>query len=336
MAPASNQRRGRGRPPGPAESAEEEAARQAWSTYLDALAPYLVTMLVTPLVDARGAPDSLVDLHEQVERAFGITPAFLKKHVYLSKANLAEGRWWTLVLHQLAHSDTTHLVNNMLSIVLHGKKVHKRLGTQTFYTLLVGGATAAGYLHVLGKREELNAFTQVQGLLPRNPFGDASRAGRWYDATVNRFAGFVAPRVSIPAIGASGGACCLMGASVVINLEELVAVAADLARIRGSRTTSAEREVVLRRSVVRFVFIGANLFSLCSCFASELQQAKPKSGDMVNHRSHVDGFVIGGVFYLAWRYGPGAWARLKGQFGGAGNGGGGNGGSGGTSDNIWE
>lgn len=308
---------GRGRPPGPAESAEEASQKAAWTAYLDAIAPYVVAVVATPLLDPRGAPRALIDLHRHMEE-LGITDAWMQKHVYLSQANLSAGRWWTLALHQLAHSSMEHLSNNIVTIVLFGKAVHRRVGTEGTYALLVGGATACGYFHIVGEREASQIYTGVAGLLPSNPFGEASRVGNWYNATVDRFAGFVtqriAPRVSIPAIGASGGACCLMGASVVINLEELVDTVRDLSQAR--RRGQQEREVVLRRSVVRLVFVGINLFSLGSCFANELAQVKPRRGDRINHRSHVDGFLIGGVGYLALRYGPRIWARLKGQRGG--------------------
>lgn len=138
----------------------------------------------------------------------------------------------------------------------------------------------------------------------------------------------IAPRVSIPAIGASGGACCLMGASVVINVEEVVDTVRDLCRARHS--TPQEREVVLRRSTVRLVLAGISLFSLGSCFASELALVRPRRNDKINHRSH--GFLIGGVCYTALRYGPRVWARLKGQRGGRGESRRGNA----QSDNIWE
>lgn len=243
---------------GPAADAEEEARRRAWSTYLDAIAPYLILLVCTPFYDPRGAPRELLELHARLE-ACGLTRDFLAANVYLSRANLEAGRWWTLVLHQFAHSDLEHLMNNVLTIVLFGRPVHRRVGTRALYALLLGGSTAAGYLHILGRREESHVFAGVQGLLPRNPFGGATRAGRWYDASVSRFAGWLSPRVarhvSIPAIGASGGACCLMGASVVIQLEELVGTAGDL--IRARRRGPAEREVVLRRSLVRLVFVGA-------------------------------------------------------------------------------
>lgn len=73
-----------------------------------------------------------------------------------------------------------------------------------------------------------------------------------------------------------------------------------------------------RIHTIHTINAGANLYSLASCFVNELQQVKPRRGDRVNHRSHVDGFLIGGVFYVAWRYGPRLWARLKGQRGGGG------------------
>ncbi len=86
---------------------------------------------------------------------------------------------------------------------------------------------------------------------------------------------------------------------------------------------------------------GFNLLSLGSCFLRELAMTKPRRGDRVNHRSHVDGFMIGAAFYCAWRYGPRVWARLKdcrtGGRGGSsvqsrGGGGGGDGGS----ESIWD
>lgn len=237
----------------------EAAARETWARYLEALAPYITALIVTPLLDPAGAPPSLRELHAQLWEV-GITPPWMAKHVYLSDMNLEAGRWWTLVLHQFAHSDINHLSNNLLSIVLFGRSVHERLGsTEAFYALLVGGATATGYLQVLGKREEGQRFADLQGLLPRLPLGDASKAGRWYAATVDRFAGFMtrqlAPVLPIPALGASGGACCLMGASVVVNVEELVDMASKLLRVR--RRSREEQQVVLKRSAVRLVLTSA-------------------------------------------------------------------------------
>jgi membrane associated rhomboid family serine protease len=148
------------------------------------------------------------------------------------------------------------------------------------------------------------------------------------ETTVDRFAGWMSSRVAphIPVIGASGGACCLMGASVVIQVEELWDTASDL--VKAQRRSREERTVVVRRSLVRLVCIGANLLSLASCFAHELQQIKPKRGDRVNHRSHVDGFMIGGALYVAWRYGPRVWLRLKKNRPSSG--------SGGSSQSIWD
>lgn len=179
---------GRGRPPGPAASAEEASQRAAWTAYLDALAPYIIAVMATPLLDPHGAPRTLIDLHDRMKE-LGITTAWMQKHVYLSQANLDAGRWWTLLLHQFAHSDVEHLSNNLISIVVYGKGVHRRVGTEATYALIVGGATACGYLHILGKREAGQIYAGVAGLLPPNPFGEASRAGSWYNATIDRFAG---------------------------------------------------------------------------------------------------------------------------------------------------
>jgi len=243
---------------GPAEGAAAEADEQAWSDYLEMLAPYVVALMLVPLGDPRGAPRSLLELHEQV-RDVGVTREWLRKHAYLSQANFDAGRWWVLVLHQFTHSDVSHLSNNLATIVMFGRGVHKRLGTRrAFYTLLLGGGALCGYADVLGKKHRLDAqvFAEVQGVLPRIG-SPTSRAGRWYDATMDRFAGWMTSYIGphIATIGASGGACCLMGASVVINIEELADATSELVGAR--RRSPAEREVVLRRSVVRLGFIGA-------------------------------------------------------------------------------
>jgi membrane associated rhomboid family serine protease len=103
------------------------------------------------------------------------TKTEMQKYVYLSREGIQNGYLWQLLSFQFLHGNVIHLLVNLLGIYLVGRELEGALGKASFLKLYFGTGVAGGILHV------------VCALVWRKYF-------------------------DVPVIGASAGACGLMGA----------------------------------------------------------------------------------------------------------------------------
>ncbi len=66
------------------------------------------------------------------------------RNVALSRRNINEGRYYTLLSSAFAHADLGHLGLNMLTLYFFGGNLISALGTKRFTTLYFAGALVSG------------------------------------------------------------------------------------------------------------------------------------------------------------------------------------------------
>lgn len=74
---------------------------------------------------------------------------FMREHFRVSLPAVLSGRVWTLLTMGFSHSDTSHLVWNMVMLFIFGREIGRSLGTNRLLHLYVMGAIVASLGHLL-------------------------------------------------------------------------------------------------------------------------------------------------------------------------------------------
>lgn len=218
--------------PGPPDA---PSPRKTWANYLDMLLPLVTGFLVVPLEETHDAPQWLRKLYALSP----VTPKFAHEHLVFSRSAWTEGRYYTAVTHCFSHENPSHLFNNLSSLVFAGKKVFAHTANAfEFYLIFFSSVGASAYLTTL--KDELQLMPMAESLVPRNPFPSSwRRLHGWYDnkaGKVTRSANhFLSQYVTYR--GASAGVFGLIGASAVIQVEELWAWGHEMWVIYRERTS---------------------------------------------------------------------------------------------------
>lgn len=69
-------------------------------------------------------------------------PNALDKDFVLSKRNIKEGRWWTMITHTFNHENLSHLFGNMFTVYFFGSNIAMAYGPVTFAALWIGAGVA--------------------------------------------------------------------------------------------------------------------------------------------------------------------------------------------------
>lgn len=263
--------------------------------YLAAFAPLAAAMLAVPtLEEARQGFLSW-------PRPVLLEPAELRRshhHLSLTEASLREGRWWTLVSYMFLHQDEGHMAGNLLSVFASGRDVYRTAGTLGLYTVFLVSGAAAG-ANRWGRLRQLEA--QLAGAAPRLPksISDWVPEGvqSWVDIGIARVAKSSAPLLTELSsdLGASGGACGVMGFSLGLALERLLDSwgfwprGGSATAPTGQRTGGSLFAVLVALDCTHFL---VREWRLC-CGSDGLTG--------VGHACHLTGFATGLGLLVAWR-----------------------------------
>lgn len=225
---------------------------KSWAGYLDLILPLITGFLIVPLEDTRGAPRWLEELYALSP----VTRKFAHEHLVFSRSSWAEGKWYTALTYCFSHENLSHLFNNITSLIFAGTKVYAHTANAfEFYLIFFSSVSASAYLTT--RKDELQLMSVAQSFVPRNPFPSSwRRLHGWYDGkadNVTRSANhFLSQFVKYR--GASCGVFGLIGASAMIQVEEVWAWGRDMwvAAYQGTPAASA----TWRRLGIRFLFLG--------------------------------------------------------------------------------
>jgi membrane associated rhomboid family serine protease len=71
-----------------------------------------------------------------------------RQNFELSRQNVKEGRWWTLITHTLAHGNWLHLIVNMMALWSVGRPIVLLYGPVTFVSVWLAAGVGGGYLGI--------------------------------------------------------------------------------------------------------------------------------------------------------------------------------------------
>lgn len=280
---------------------------KTWANYLDVLLPLVTGFLVVPLEDAHDAPQWLRELYALSP----VTPKFAHEHLVFSRSAWTEGRYYTAVTHCFSHENPSHLFNNISSLVFAGKNVYTHTAnTFEFYLIFFSSVGASAYLTTL--KDELQLMPMAQSFVLRNPFPSSwRRLHGWYDnkaGKVTRSANHFLSQYVIYR-GASAGVFGLIGASAVIQVEELWAWGHEMWMIYRQKTSVDS--TTWRRLGLSFLGLGYNFCSLYGMIKGEYLLRSTNDG--IGHSFHIDGFVSGAIIYVGVRCAEGVTKYAKGR-----------------------
>mmetsp|Transcript_43686 Transcript_43686/g.120939 ORF Transcript_43686/g.120939 Transcript_43686/m.120939 type:complete len:307 (-) Transcript_43686:145-1065(-) len=246
--------------------------------YVLALVPLVLALLAVPTLEEakRGEllwPRPVVLEPGEVWRA--------QRQMSLTDAGLRQGRWWTLVSYMFLHQDEAHLIGNLMTLGASGREVYRAVGGLGLYGVFLLTGVAAG-ANRWGRIHQMEA--QLVGSTPQIPKSlDDWLPDRLRSAVgegIARIAKSSAPIVSELAadLGASGGACGVMGFSFGLAIECLV-----LGLTHGSKRTP------INNGFACLVLLDSGRF-----LAMEWKQLCGEDGlTGVGHAAHLTGFAAG-------------------------------------------
>jgi len=261
--------------------------------YFQALLPLVVGMLVFPTLDEAQQGDLAWP------RPVLIEPTDLRqryRELALTEAGLREGRWWNLVTYMFLHRDPAHLWQNLCSIAASGLAVHRNFGTVGLYAVFFVSGGAAG-LNRRGRLWQVQA--QIAGSKPRLPesIGDWVPEGlqSMVQAGIDKVADGVA-KSSAPILtemssemGASGGACGVMGCSLGLALESLFGVVSTSLRLRNAAASAPPSGCGTDGLVATLVVLDCAVF-----LEREWKLFSGQDGlTGIAHAGHLTGFMVG-------------------------------------------
>lgn len=267
---------------------------QTLIAYAKVLWPLVSVLIGLPTLDEVASGRVLV------ARPVLVPPAEFAQHVdrlKLTERALEKGAWPTLLTYVFLHSDFTHMISNVETLVTHGIFAFAELGPVGLYGVFFACGAASG----LNRRgRELQTKSQLESSIPRAPeriFSLATPEGarNWWESARSGFATKAAPVLlkRVDFVGASGAISGLMGYGFASTLLRLASEQQAAAEAGGQR---------VQAWTVKSVETWARVVNLLQSGAFLLQEWRLASGEegltSVDHSAHLTGFVAGACFSL--------------------------------------
>jgi membrane associated rhomboid family serine protease len=215
---------------------------------------------------------------------FTLTDEFIRNLVY-SPRNVEAGRWWTQFTYAFVHRDDEHLLDNVTLLLPHAYHCHTSFGSW-WVAIFFGGVWAGAHKTVTKRFEAEQMLSEPLSLRRSAP--DALRpAADALDGVTRRVARWLAPSHmrSQQLIGASAGVWALMGASLGLSAERMVAM---MARGQVEELVSTLPMMLLANALTVSELIRE---------ASALESGQGGAA----HAAHIDGFLFGLASYIVLR-----------------------------------
>jgi len=248
-------------------------------SYERCILPFAVACLLVPTLDltrltrrqdANIVARLLATLQQEVLRL--LPPNGLKDHFVYSEQAFKAGRWWTVLTHMLAHSDLSHLMNNLISLAFTGRQVRAHLGVAGFYTVFLGGGVVAA-LNKSTRQLQIQRQYAAMLKLPES-WGWVSRLpNNLTEKGSSIVAEYTRPEFTY--VGCSAGIMSLLGFDLMLCLEDII-----FSRVRAS---------VLLRAAESAAMVASDYHNLVN-----------GRGSGIDNAGHIDGFICGLGCYVLW------------------------------------
>lgn len=245
----------------------------------------------------------------QIGFPFNMSKTFLKHHFAFSPANITAGRYYTLVTSLFNHTDSSHLLANLMILGTSGRTVHTTVGRWHFLSAFLGGGITGNFamwLHYTIQRTHLQKSIinpNTWPLLAGSAIGNTLDQGKQTALSST----FTYINSGISCVGCSASVTAILSLEACITLETIITrLRQAVHRNRHRRPGDPINEDL------NLLYDLAQLMVACSVLWSDIGALFSSGGglfdnffaytpDRIGHGGHLGGFLFGILYYYFCR-----------------------------------